>query len=313
MNSMLKAVRKENSTLRGRIWYNRQVYILILPALVWVIIFSYIPMAGLQLAFKQFNARMGIWGSPWNGLTNYSFLVRDPQFWRAMLNTITISLQRLCFQFPVPIILALLINEMSFRKYKKILQTIFTFPNFLSWIVISAIMFNLLQSSGLINLIIRRFGGDPIPFLTSNKFIRPMLFLTDNWKSAGWSAIIYLASIAGIDQEQYESAVMDGASRFQRMIHITLPGIRETIIIMFILSVGGIMNAGFDQIFNLGNAVVQNKIDMIDWYIYRMTFETSTDFGFSTAVSLMKGFLNFAFLLTANQVTKYITKSGLFV
>jgi putative aldouronate transport system permease protein len=270
-------------------------------------------MAGLQLAFKQYNARLGIWRSQWNGLTNYSFLVRDPQFWRAMVNTITISLQRICFQFPVPIILALFINELNNRRYKKVLQTIFTFPNFLSWIVISAIMFNLLQSAGLINLIIRRFGGSPIPFLTSHSLIRPMLFITDIWKSAGWGAIIYLASISGIDMEQYESAVIDGASRFQRMLYITLPGIRETIIIMFILAVGGIMNAGFDQIFNLGNSLVQNKIDILDWYIYRMTFETMTDFGFSTAISLMKGTLNFAFLLIANQVTKYITKTGLFV
>ncbi|MDR1972344.1 MAG: ABC transporter permease subunit [Treponema sp.] len=313
MKSTVKTIQNKNNTLWGRIWYNRQIYALILPALIWVIVFSYIPMAGLQLAFKQFNARLGIWGSHWNGLTNYSYLVRDPQFWKAMTNTITISLQRICFQFPVPIILALLINEISFKKYKKILQTIFTFPNFLSWVVISSIMFNLLQSAGLINLIIRQFGGDPIPFLTSNSLIRPMLFITDNWKSAGWGAIIYLASISGIDQEQYESAVIDGANRFQRIIHITLPGIRETIIIMFILAVGGIMNAGFDQVFNLGNSLVLNKIDILDWYIYRRTFETSTDFGFSTAISLMKGSLNFLFLLTANQVTKYVTKSGLFV
>jgi putative aldouronate transport system permease protein len=174
-------------------------------------------------------------------------------------------------------------------------------------------MFNLLQSAGLINLIIRQFGGDPIPFLTSNSLIRPMLFITDSWKSAGWGAIIYLAGIAAIDQEQYESAVIDGANRFQRILHITLPGIRETIIIMFILAVGGIMNAGFDQIFNLGNAVVLGKIDILDWYIYRMTFETSTDFGFSTAISLMKGILNFTFLLAANQITKYVTKTGLFM
>jgi putative aldouronate transport system permease protein len=270
-------------------------------------------MAGLQLAFKQFNARLGIWGSHWNGIDNYSYLVRDPQFWKAMTNTITISLQRLCFQFPVPIVLALLINEMGHRGYKKLLQTIFTFPNFLSWIVISSIMFNLFQSSGLVNLIIGRLGGSPVPFLTSNALIRPMLYITDSWKSAGWGAIIYLASIAGIDQEQYESAIMDGASRFQRMLHITLPAIRETIVIMFILAVGGMMNAGFDQIFNLGNSVVLNKIDMLDWYIYRITFESSTDFGFSTAVSLMKGLLNFAFLLSVNQIVKKITKSGLFV
>ena len=313
MESKAKILKNKNTTLWGRIWYNRQVYILILPALAWVIIFAYIPMAGLQLAFKQFNARMGIWGSPWTGLTNYSFVVRDPAFWRAMINTVTISLERIVFQFPIPIILALLVNEMRGKRYKKVLQTIYTFPHFLSWIVVSAIMFNLFQHMGLVNLMIIRFGGEPIPFLTSGNLIRPILYITANWKNAGWSAIIYLASIAGIDQEQYESAIVDGATRFQRVLHITLPGIKETIIIMLILAVGGIMNAGFEQIFNIGNPVLLNRIDMIDWYIYRVTFESRTDFGFSTAVSLMKGFLNFIFLLAANQISKYVTKSALFV
>jgi putative aldouronate transport system permease protein len=270
-------------------------------------------MSGLQLAFKQFNARLGIWGSPWVGFYNYTFVIRDPAFWRAVFNTITISLQRLVFQLPAPIILALFINELSARKYKRVLQTIFTFPNFLSWVIIAGIMFNLLETNGLINNIILALGGKQINFLTSTMLIRPMLYITDNWKNAGWGAIIYLASIAGIETEQYESAVIDGASRFQRMIHITLPGIRDTIIIMFILSVGNMMNYGFDQIFNMGNAAVQNKIDILDWYIYRITFMGNVDFGFSTAISLLKAVVNFVFLLAANQTTRAVAKTGLFM
>jgi putative aldouronate transport system permease protein len=270
-------------------------------------------MAGLQLAFKTYNARLGIWGSKWVGLLNYTYVVRDPVFWRAMGNTIVISLQRLAFQFPVPILLALLINEFSARRYKRVLQTIFTFPNFLSWIIISGIMFNLLEANGLVNNIIQATGRESVSFLTSTKLIRPLLYITENWKSAGWGSIIYLAAISGIEMEQYESAIIDGASRSQRMIYITIPGIREVIIIMFILAVGNIMSAGFDQIFNLGNAAVLGKIDILDWYIYRITFQGSADFAFSTAISLMKAVVNFVFLITANQVAKWITGTGLFV
>jgi putative aldouronate transport system permease protein len=270
-------------------------------------------MAGLQLAFKQFNARLGIWGSHWVGLLNYTYVVRDPFFWRAMINTVTISVQRLLFQFPVPVILALLINELNTRRYKRVLQTIYTFPNFLSWVIIAGIMFNLFEANGLLNNLLQALNFEPVSFLTSTVLIRPLLYITESWKSSGWAAIIYLAAISGIEMEQYESAVIDGATRFQRMIHITLPGISTTIIIMFILAVGNIMNAGFDQIFNLGNVVVQGKIDILDWYIYRITFQGNTDFAFSTAISLMKAIINFTFLVVANQAAKVITKTGLFI
>jgi putative aldouronate transport system permease protein len=301
------------NTLLGRIWYHRQIYVLLLPGILFYLIFCYVPMAGLQLAFKQFNARLGIWGSRWIGLRNYSFVIKDPAFWRAMTNTVTISIQRLVFQFPVPIILALLINELSSKRYKRVLQTIYTFPNFLSWVIIAGIMFNLLEANGLVNNIRQVLGRDSISFLTSEKMIRPLLYITESWKSAGWAAIIYLAAISGIDMEQYESAIIDGATRFQRMIHITLPAISVTIIVMLILSIGNIMNAGFDQIFNMGNAVVQRKIDILDWYIYRITFLGVTDFGFSTAISLMKAVINFAFLISANQIARILTGTGLFM
>jgi len=303
----------EKGGLLSQIWSNRQIYLLLLPGLAFYLCFCYVPMAGLQLAFKQFNARLGVLGSPWVGLANYELVARDPFFWRAMINTVTISIQRLLFQFPVPIILALLINEITVRRYKKVLQTIYTFPHFLSWVIISGILFNLLEANGIINNILQAMGFDPVNFLTSTKLIRPMLFISENWKSAGWAAIIYLAAISGIDMEQYESAIIDGASRFQRMIYITLPAISTTIIIMFILAVGNIMNAGFDQIFNLGNVVVQGKIDILDWYIYRITFQGNTDFAFSTAISLMKAIINFSFLIIANQIAKAVTKTGLFI
>lgn len=304
---------KKKKTLFNEIMKNKYIYLMLLPGITFYIVFSYIPMAGLQLAFREYNARLGIWGSPWVGMLNYSFVFRDPSFWRAMENTIVISLQRLLFQFPVPIVLALLINEFNSRRYKRVLQTIFTFPHFLSWVIIAGIMFNLLEARGLVNNLIMAAGHDQVNILTSQPFIRPLLYITENWKSAGWLAIIYIAAMAGINTEQYESAMIDGATRFQRMIHITLPGIKDTIIILFILAIGGIMNAGFDQIFNLGNVAVQNRIDILDTYIYRVTFQGHTDFGFSTAISLMRSMINFSFLLTANFVCRKVAKTGLFM
>ena len=305
--------RPKKKTLFTEILQNKYIYLMLLPGLVFYITFSYIPMAGLQLAFREYNARLGIWGSPWVGTLNFSFVFRDPSFWRAMENTITISLQRLLFQFPVPIILALLINEFGGRRYKRVLQTVFTFPHFLSWVIIAGIMFNLLEARGLVNNLIMAMGHEQVNILSSQQLIRPLLYITENWKSAGWSAIIYIAAMAGINPELYESADMDGATRVQRMIFITLPGIRETIIILFILAVGGIMNAGFDQIFNLGNVAVQNRIDILDTYIYRVTFQGHTDFGFATAISLMRSLINFSFLLTANWVSRKVAKTGLFI
>ncbi|GHU65946.1 protein LplB [Spirochaetia bacterium] len=313
MQQAFETAKRKKDTLRFRIWANRQTYIILLPGLLFYVVFCYVPMAGLQLAFKNFNARLGIWGSHWVGMLNYSYVVRDPAFWRAMTNTVIISIQRLAFQFPVPVILALLINELGTRRYKRVLQTIYTFPNFLSWVIIAGIMFNLFEAKGLINNILQALGYESVNFLASNSIIRPLLYITENWKSAGWAAIIYLAAISGIEMEQYESAIIDGATRMQRMLHITLPGIREVIIVMFILAIGNIMNAGFDQIFNMGNAVVQGKIDILDWYIYRITFQGNTDFGFSTAISLMKAVVNFAFLIAANQASRIIAKTGLFV
>jgi putative aldouronate transport system permease protein len=164
-----------------------------------------------------------------------------------------------------------------------------------------------------INSVIVGAGREPIDFLTSTRLIRPLLYITESWKSAGWSAIIYLAAISGIEMEQYEAATIDGANRFQRMIHITFPGMIVTIIVMLILAIGNMMNAGFDQIFNMGNAITRGKIDILDWYIYRVTFQGRTDFGFSTAISLMKALINFAFLMAANRAAKAVTGTGLFI
>lgn len=270
------------------------------------------PMGGLSLAFKTFNARQGIWGSPWAGFTNFEYLFRDPAFFAAVVRTLWINIGKLLVTFPVPIILALIFNEVRAKRYSKVVQTIFTFPNFLSWIIISGIMINVLSNNGVVNNILGLFGAEPINFLGSEKLFVPMLYLSEIWKSAGWSAIIYIAAISGIDQEQYEAAQIDGASRLQRLRHITFPCILPTIMVMFILASGNLMTAGFDQIFNLANAATKDVAEVLDIYIYRVTFQSATDFSFSTAVSLFRSIVNMVLLLLADWGSKRLGGAGLF-
>jgi putative aldouronate transport system permease protein len=209
------------------------------------------------------------------------------------------------------VLLALTLNEIRLTRYKKVMQTIMTFPNFLSWVVVSSILTSLLSIQGPVNSLIEGLGGSAIPFLGSAKIFLPMLYVSSNWKGMGWSSIIYLAAIAGIDQEQYEAAEIDGASRIQRITHITFPNIRPTISIMLILAMGGLMSGGFDQIFNLSNAATQSVSEVLDVYIYRVTFQSPPDFGFSMAVSLFRSLINLMLLLMADRGAKWMGGSGL--
>lgn len=300
----------------AKVWINMkkhwQIYLLVIPALVWYIMFAYYPMAGLQLAFKTYKARLGIWGSPWAGFQNYEAVFRDMTFWKSIGRTLMINFGRLFITFPAPIILALMFNELRIGKYKKVMQTVFTFPHFLSWVIVASVIQNLLTVDGLLNSIIVALGGEAISFLGSEKMFQPLLYVTEIWKGAGYSSIIYLSAISGIDQEQYEAAEIDGANRWQRIIHITLPSILPTISVMFVLTCGNLMTAGFDQIFNLSNAATKNVAEVLDMYIYRITFQSSVDFGFSTAVSLFRSVINMILLVVADRTSKKLGGGGLF-
>ncbi len=295
-----------------RIWKNKTIYIVLLPALLWYLIFVYVPMGGLMLAFKDYKANLGILGSPWTGLKHFENLFRDMDFWQSVGRTLKINVIRLLVTFPVPVIIALLFNELRMRKYKKVLQTVFTFPHFLSWIIIASVLRNVLAYDGIVNSIIGLFGGDVVNFLGNKRMFQPMLYLTDIWKEAGWGSIIYLAAISGIDQEQYEAADIDGASRLQKMLRITLPNIMPTVAVMFILAAGGIMGAGFDQIFNMTNAAVRESGEILDMYIYRITFQATPDFGFSMAVSLFRSIVNMVLLVIADRGSRLFGGNGLF-
>jgi len=291
---------------------NKQVYFLFLPGAVWYVIFAYIPIFGLTLAFKTYKAKLGIFGSPWVGFQNFEYVFRDPAFVNSLIRTFWINAGRFVFEFPIPILLALGINEVRIGRSKKALQAVFTFPHFLSWVIVSSIMINVLGYTGLVNSIIRMLGGEAVSFLGTPAYFQPMVYITAIWKTAGWTAIIYMASIAGIDQEQYEASEIDGASRMQRIIHITLPGISNTIIVMLILQVGFIMTTGFEQIFNLSNPATMKVAETLDMYIYRVTFQSTTDFSFSASISLFKSLINFTLLLGADRLSKYMGGEGLF-
>lgn len=298
--------------LSKQIWKKKEVYILLLPGLIWIFLFAYMPMGGLSLAFRKFHAGLGIWNSPWVGFENFTYVFRDPSFFRAVWRTLGINIGKLIVTFTFPIMLALMFNELRMNRYSKVLQTIFTFPNFLSWIITSGIIINILSSRGVVNSLLALFGIDPVNFLGSEALFIPVLYISEIWKTAGWSTIIYIAAIAGIDQEQYEAAQIDGAGRYQRMRHITLPCIAPTIVVMFILAAGNLMTAGFDQIFSLANAATKEVSEVLDIYIYRITFQSATDFSFSSAVSLFRSVINMTLLLLADWGSKRFGGTGLF-
>lgn len=296
--------------LRKDIWHYRKLYPLMIFGVAFFIVFSYVPMYGIQLAFKDYSIKLGITGSEWVGFKNFEILFGRSEFWNAVRNTLTISLLKLVFTFPVPILLAISLNEIASGKIKRTLQIIFTLPHFLSWITISGIMLALLSTDGMLNNLIIMLGGTNVKWLSSGPIFIGVLIITEIWKTAGWTSIIYMAAIAGIDPELYESARIDGANRLKSALHITWPSISGTAAILLIMQVGRAMNANFDQIFNLYNPTVYKVADIIDTYIYRITFLQSANYGISTAVGLFKGLTNCVLLLSANYIVGRMNKES---
>ena len=290
---------------------NRYLYLLMLPGIVLFLIFCYYPMYGITLAFKEYNAALGILRSPWVGLENFKSLFTDSYFWYVLFNTLKINFGRIIFEFPMPIILAILFSELRGKKRKKLLQTVYTFPHFISWVILSGIVINFLDYSGPLNAMLDSLGFERQAFLGKENAFVPIIYISSIWKDAGYSSIIYLAAITGIDHGLYEAASLDGANRIQRIWHITLPCIRGTILMLLTLYAGRILNDGFDQIMNLSNPVVQTAGDILDTYIYRITFITGTDFAFSTAAGLFKSVVNVTILLFVDRVSKRLEGVGI--
>ncbi len=294
---------------------NKYMYLMFLPVFVLLLIFAYYPMYGVLLAFKDFDFSKGILFSPFtknHGMYNFIRVFRNPAFFNALKNTLVISASRLVFEFPVPIALALLLNEVRSSKYKRIVQTVYTFPHFISWVIVTGLFFSLFANEGIVNQLLVLLGQPKTKILSDPKTFRAFLYATSNWKEAGWSAIIYLASITGISPELYEAGEIDGATRRQLCWYITLPSIKMTIIILFVMQVASLMNAGFDQIFNLYNPAVQDVSDIIDTLVYRVQFKQGAEFGYTTAIGLFKSLVNFALLLGANGLVYKLNGRGIY-
>lgn len=290
----------------------RWLYLFLVPAIIWYIIFAYGPIYGLQIAFKDFKILKGIEGSNWVGLKHFNKMVNDGYFWIVTKNTLSISSLKLVFVATSGLMLALLLNEVSHTKYKSLVSSITMLPHFFSWVVISSILLEILSpSSGMVNEIIRFFGGQPIYFLGDEKWFMFWVIASDMWESAGWNSIIFIAAIGGINPDLYEAAQLDGAGRWKQLVHVTLPCIAGTIIVVMVLKVGSLMNAGFDQIYNMYNDAVMNRADILDTYVFRQGIQ-SNKYSYSTAVGLFKNLVNLFLVISTNYFAKVLGQDGLF-
>jgi len=289
----------------------RFVYLLMLVGIAYFLVFRYVPMYGVLMAFKDFKYKLGILGSPWIGFTHFKRILGNPGFYEVLLNTFEISFLRLICGFPMPILFALLLNELRWGRFKKTVQTISYLPHFLSWVVLGGIFTELFSPSrGVTSYLLKLFGTTPIYFLADPSWARIIVVVTGIWQEVGYNSIIYLAAISSIDQEQYEAAHVDGARRWQQAIRITLPSLAPTITILLILGMGGILNAGFDQIFNLYNPATYKTLDIIDTYVYRHGL-IDMDYSYSTAVGLFKNLVGLCLMLSTNFVVKKVNGSGI--
>jgi putative aldouronate transport system permease protein len=295
-----------------RAWKFKMLYLLLLPAFVWVLIFDYLPVCGISVAFLDYNFIQGFSGSHWAGLKHFKVLFESEMFRNAFVNTILINLYKMISGFICPILLALALNEIRVKWFRKTLQTAVYLPRFVSWVVYGGIITLLLSpETGVVNGVIKWLGGTPAYLLADPAAFRTILVITDAMKEMGWAAIIYIAAIAGLNPEVYEAAVVDGATRFQRILHVTAPGIASTIVVMFILRVGFIMSAGLDQVINLYNPMVFEVGDILDTYIYRIGIE-QFNVSVAAAADVIKGVIGLAMVLFANHAAKRINDSGIF-
>ena len=298
--------------LGKHIWKHKFMYLMLLPAIVYYAVFHYAPMYGVTIAFKDFNPMKGILGSPWVGFDYFEQLFAMDKFYQVLWNTIRISVERLIFGFPFPIIIALMLNELRVNKVKQAIQTTIYLPQFISWVVLGGIMANLLSTNGgIVNGVIEMLGFEPIGFLNDEKYFEGTLIVSMIWKTFGWNTIIYLAALASVDPQYYEAARVDGASRWSQLIHITLPGIMPTIVVMLIMRIGNLMQAGFEQIFVLYHPGVYAVADIIDTYVYRIGLQDGM-FELSTAVGLFKSIVNFILIVGANQLARHAGEEGVY-
>lgn len=309
----MKAVRKKDGLWRRfvtNIKNEPALYAMLFPVLFYFIFFKYVPMFGTVIAFENFRFSDGIFGSQWVGLQHFKQLFTSADFYRIFINTLMLNVYNMAFGFPVPIILALLLNEVRCNAFKRTVQSILYIPHFISWVVLGGIIISMFSVRGVINHIIQNFGAEPIGFLTSNVSWIVVYVFSGIWQSAGWGTIVYMAAITGIDPEIYEVAELDGAGRFRRMVSITLPMIKSTIAVMLILKMGRMMEVGFEQIYALQNDAVRSVSEVFSTYEYRLGLE-GMQYSYTTALSLFKGVVGLIIVMLTNKAVKLMGEEGL--
>lgn len=300
----LKHVRKE-------LWRNRFLYLMLALPLLYFFVFKYGAIGWLGIAFKRFNARAGLWGSDWVGFKYFEMFLKDPYFFTVLKNTIVISLWSLIFYFPVPIILALLINEVKSHRRKKVVQTVTYLPYFISTVVVCNLAMYIFATDGIINDIITNvFGGTAKTFLSDPAWFRPIYIITEIWQNAGWGSIIYLAALAGVDQQLYEAAAIDGASRLKQVIHISIPGISSIISIQLLLTLGRMLNVGYEKILLLYNGATYSTADIISTYVYRRGL-IDANYSYGAAISVFQAIVSLILICCANKAADKIGATSL--
>ncbi|QGH35450.1 ABC transporter permease subunit [Gracilibacillus salitolerans] len=311
-NKINSAVQKNKKSKWQRISKEKWLYFMVLPGLFYFIIFKYFPMWGIVIAFQDYSPFLGVRESEWVGFEHFHYFFTNPDFLRLLRNTFILALYDLIFFFPAPIILSLMLNEIRLSFYKRTLQTLVYVPHFMSWVIIASISYVFLTTSGgVVNELISSIVGKEINFLSSPDWFRPMIMGQIIWKETGWGTVIFLAALASVDQEQYEAAIVDGAGRFRRLWHVTLPAIRSTIVILLILRLGNFLDTGFQQIYLMSNSLNRSVADVFDTYVYFVGI-TEGAFSYSTAVGLFKSIVGIVLIVGADRLAKKAGESGLF-
>ncbi|MDF2921427.1 MAG: protein lplB [Paenibacillaceae bacterium] len=306
------SIPKQRGRFLRRVLRDRWLYLMLGPGVIYFLLFKYAPMWGLLMSFKDYQPYLGFFGSKWVGLKHFERLFHDPAFWNLLKNTLVLAGYNIVFFFPAPILLSLMLNEVRREKFKRVIQTAIYVPHFVSWVVVVGIAYTFFTiDGGLVNEAIAAMGGSKINFLVSAEWFRTMITLEVIWKETGWGTIIFLAALSGVDPQLYEAARMDGAGRMRQLWHVTLPAIRSTIVILFILRLGTFLDTGFEQIFLMLNAINREVGEVFDTYVYTAGI-TQGQFSFSTAVGLFKSVVGFVLVIGSNWLAKKFGEEGVY-
>lgn len=297
--------------IKKKRWRNLDLYLLLIPAIIQVLIFRYWPIAGIQIAFKNFSAKKGIWGSSWVGLKNFMMFFQSYNFWEVLGNTLTLSLAMLLFSFPIPFLFALFLNRLMNARFKKVLQTVSYAPYFISTVVLVGMLYSFFSmDSGLINLIIGKMGGESVNFMGKASCFVPLYVGSAIWQTMGYNAVIYIAALTNVSPEIYEAARIDGATKLQSILHIDIPALLPTMLILLIMQLGQIMNIGYEKVYLMQNALNLSSSEIISTYVYKLGLQQAR-YDFSTAVNLFNTVINFILLIIVNRVSKKASGSSL--